>query len=271
MPALIGMSNAAWKRQPQGRVHLAPEFLARGGKAWVGPELLYDSGGDGVYGLYQRSTNIKQIRADLISGPSVSLPVGLASGIVINSPFDAIDGTESLSGFFTVRSESDGSFSRTILASAIDGEGRGFLKSGFEPHRYSCGAANANQGFDNLPLTSGPATYLMTIGENYGRINTSDTGVHSGIIQNGISIGCHGVPSTNRQSILACFYVLALKNGLREGEHDAINKHPWQIFAPAPSRFYLIPTSPVPVGPTTPTGLITSNITANSFRAGWTP
>ena len=31
------------------------------------------------------------------------------------------------------------------------------------------------------------------------------------------------------------------------------------------------PTAPVPVGPTTPTGLITSNITANSFRAGWTP
>ena len=31
------------------------------------------------------------------------------------------------------------------------------------------------------------------------------------------------------------------------------------------------PTVPVPVGPTTPTGLITSNITANSFRAGWTP
>ena len=31
------------------------------------------------------------------------------------------------------------------------------------------------------------------------------------------------------------------------------------------------PTEPVPVGPTTPTGLITSNITANSFRAGWTP
>ena len=31
------------------------------------------------------------------------------------------------------------------------------------------------------------------------------------------------------------------------------------------------PTTPVPVGPTTPTGLITSNITANSFRAGWTP
>ena len=31
------------------------------------------------------------------------------------------------------------------------------------------------------------------------------------------------------------------------------------------------PTAPVPVGPTTPTDLITSNITANSFRAGWTP
>ena len=31
------------------------------------------------------------------------------------------------------------------------------------------------------------------------------------------------------------------------------------------------PTEPVPVGPTTPTGLSTSNITANSFRAGWTP
>ena len=31
------------------------------------------------------------------------------------------------------------------------------------------------------------------------------------------------------------------------------------------------PTAPAPVGPTTPTGLITSNITANSFRAGWTP
>ena len=31
------------------------------------------------------------------------------------------------------------------------------------------------------------------------------------------------------------------------------------------------PTGPVPVGPTTPTSLITSNITANSFRAGWTP
>ena len=31
------------------------------------------------------------------------------------------------------------------------------------------------------------------------------------------------------------------------------------------------PTAPVPVGPTTPAGLITSNITANSFRAGWTP
>ena len=31
------------------------------------------------------------------------------------------------------------------------------------------------------------------------------------------------------------------------------------------------PTAPVPVGPTTPTGLITSNIAANSFRAGWTP
>ena len=31
------------------------------------------------------------------------------------------------------------------------------------------------------------------------------------------------------------------------------------------------PTEPVPVGPTTPTGLITTDITANSFRAGWTP
>ena len=32
------------------------------------------------------------------------------------------------------------------------------------------------------------------------------------------------------------------------------------------------PTEPIaPSGPTTPTGLITSNITANSFRAGWTP
>ena len=31
------------------------------------------------------------------------------------------------------------------------------------------------------------------------------------------------------------------------------------------------PTGPVPVGPTTPTSLITSNITVNSFRAGWTP
>ena len=31
------------------------------------------------------------------------------------------------------------------------------------------------------------------------------------------------------------------------------------------------PTAPVPVGPTTPASLITSNIMANSFRAGWTP
>ena len=31
------------------------------------------------------------------------------------------------------------------------------------------------------------------------------------------------------------------------------------------------PTSPVAAGPTTPTGLITSAITATGFRAGWTP
>ena len=33
----------------------------------------------------------------------------------------------------------------------------------------------------------------------------------------------------------------------------------------------LAPTAPISVGPTTPTGLITTDITANSFRAGWTP
>ena len=269
MPALIGMSNAAWKRQPSGQVGMSPFWTANG------------------LTLLSSPTSHSQSPLVVNSASEVT-PIGVGYNSPISYDYRNIDYALGVSLFFMI-------FCNKEYLQAGPGKTR-YAEKFLSSTGFSFRDGTAVGGFPGNQISSltltyrGVADYHTTLpsGTLVGLSGKKTVGVR---FANNKPIDCFvdgikyersgntGVVNKNTQPVTFSnstdgqpLVLAALFEKMIDDEaYIELNKNPWQLFAPAPSRFYLIPTAPVPVGPTTPAGLITSNIAANSFRAGWTP
>ena len=264
MPALIGMSNAAWKRQPSNEI--TPNFALVDGKA---PEFMT------VGNNYWHERNL--LRLQNLNPPLRVNPYGIAPHFSLTAgsswAFTA-NPLYSYSEFTYVAVFWCGNIDTTIRFlfagranfNTIDNTPEAGLASNSDGLQYY---ANGDYYDLNVSLIALEGKlHVVTVGMPSsgnaricvnGNMNTSFP--RQSIEKNFLVIGRSG-SSTFLQPLMFAFYDQYL---MPDALMLEVNKNPWILCSPKPSRFYLIPTAPVLTIPTLSAPGVT-DITATAAR-----
>ena len=249
MPALIGMSNAAWKRQPSGQVGMSPFWTANG--------------------LTLLSSPTSHSQSPLVVNSSSEVT---SIGVGYNSPISYdysknIDYALGVSLFFMI-------FCNKTYFSAGPGRTR-YASKFLHPDGFSFRDGWASGGFPGNQIQSFVLTYRgvadysitlpsgtlvglsgkKTVGVRFANNKPIDSFVdgikyersgNTGVVRQDTQPVTFSDSTDGQPMVLAALF----EKMIGDEAYIELNKNPWQLFTPAPSRFYLIPTAPALTIPT---------------------
>ena len=253
MPALIGMSNAAWRRQPTGS-GAANHALG------LGIELLYTPS---ISSFLERRAS-----AQIISTPSGLGLYHSSSNVLGGVTFPAMDKiAQSWSGvtcFAFLMPHPSGSNGGIITYPDTNNNFFGFwnLQAEGYPTAFSFRAGNSPNAANCTANTSIVNTLQIVCGT--WEPGSNNLKIYRNGVQESATTGGTAFSSSSNQANCIGYYQRSGHRAYPESiflgcvanrawthsEVVEVSKNPWQLFAPAPSRFYLIPTAPVLTIPT---------------------
>jgi len=250
MTALINMPRAAWKRQPVGAVkinrsHEAANFLvyaAIGGPSFnrvteekeiVIGSVITTTNSSG-YAAYNQSDVSNRLGFPEISFGDNFLILCVAQSRTLNTNQQII-ANDNLSAIRTFQFRTSNASKLQFIRFNVDLSSVITLESSQ--------SISINTPFHALAWSSGVNNGLILNNgsEVIGQLTGTPTSWGSGnntnwfCRRNGIS---SYVEVSSADLMLRCVFKSALSSGLRK----SLSNNPWQLFAPAPSRFYLIPS-----------------------------
>ena len=272
MPALIGMSNAAWKRQPTNLTRV-------NASNWLG-SLVYMGCLPSVTSLPVSSPSIVNSlganqfgfgssggAGNFATSDGVGSKLRRAAGVsAANSTFSMgfVYSTNS-SNYWLWDGQSDGN-SNAFLIRVIDDYYSIRIGGNFVYGGSGGTAVPAPAGTVKMLLCSGfwngPAARLYVNSNVYNGDGAGDS--WRPIKKITAVFGSSAHPHMNFFSGVGNLF-LFFRRELSDQEAVSWIENPWQIFAPAPSRFYLIPTAPALTIPTLSSPGVT-DITATAAR-----
>ena len=267
MPALINMPRAAWKRQPYGPVAINPQ--------WYDRVLMLARGGDFI--------NLKTAQQQA--------SINYTTGVYHNQKCDTKNGsgssyiTENIGGglnymFLTVIVFSSLSGIKQILAYDNSNSGFRFFQFRTNGSNLEFITFTSSNVVQSVSLSGAVENTVMTVcayasqaqgtfGITHSKNNTIAT--QSGSFKEWLpSIHCNwfarrnGIAYVEEGDHRTAMRAILRDPGSAAARLDLV-RNPWQLFAPAPSRFYLIPTAPVLTIPTLSNPGVT-DITATAAR-----
>ena len=272
MPALIGMSNAAWKRQPSGLISVDPYWMSRSllscfisvkhGVLDVANNKIYSSTSvsqeidqQGRTINFSSKVNINDFKQMTTTGGGLTALVWINPTNNQRAVF--AQRTSNRNNHIELRTRSDNT------SAALDNS------IAFRANSDGNVGSNITWVAAEIPLDG---RYYLIICRSIGLLNQifsdgvffSERLADSGITPSDFALG--GLPDTtaisyDRSMRVAAFFDTALD----DAEVFELSRNPWQLFAPAPSRFYLIPTAPALTIPTLSSPGVT-DITATAAR-----
>lgn len=253
MAELIGMSNAAWKRQPSGAVQMnvrsslcdKMSFLSLPGQS---KPVVYTN----QIGLYPAEMNAPLFSGDRVvstSGPGADNSVNVISFFRKNSANDA---------YVAVPANSNYSIIIALDAyGTVVGANPGFIrKSDFVIMQGSTGklwVRYSNSDFYSASAINLTKPLVLVVSFTSGQKVAA--AINNRIVINAATdkttanlTGIGGFNSlgmnTATEKVLGSYLLFAVTHkAYSEYEMLDLQSNPWQLFTPAPSRFYLIPSS----------------------------
>ena len=297
MPALIGMSNAAWKRQPSGR--LRPNWNSAVLNAIQPMALFVPSGvpgdpfsGNTIIDLMETysvepflDANIRagtpgigawtESKNNVLDDESVSCwRSNLFPSAEINSFFNYYQLLNNVSASaYYVNGSHSGQNARRLFAGAGGSAGNDRVIYGYGETFFNTAAGSIVPGLAGETHLTGLSTSPTVFYGYYdGRLlGSSSFAWTGGTSARSLFLGSRAFnKGINDFSVLATPSNLMLWTVVGRGYLDAagvadLYANPWQLLDPAPSRFYLIPTAPVLTIPTLSAPGVT-DITATAAR-----